>query len=203
MGLKFKVNPAVLIPRPETEFLVEKIIEQVNITNIQNPSIIDIGTGSGCIAVSLAHHITDSQITATDVSNEALDLAKSNASLNEINNLDFIHHDILNEEKLPVKNIDIIVSNPPYVSATEMNDLPQVIKNFEPEIALTDYDSGLQFYEKILSLIDKDLKCKFVFMEMNASLKQQIVNLTNSYNFKHVEVIPDLNNLPRILKIEM
>ena len=111
--------------------------------------------------------------------------------------------DVEGAEKLPINNnIDIIVSNPPYVSVAEMKDLPNEIKNFEPEVALTDFNSGLQFYKKILSLIDKDLKCKFTFMEMNANLNQQIVSLTNTYNFKHVEVIPDLNNLPRILKIE-
>jgi len=203
MGLQFKVTPAALIPRPETELLIEKIIESVNNLKLNNPSIIDIGTGSGCIAVSLAHYIKDSKINATDVSKEALDLAESNALLNNTDNIDFMHHDILKSEELPIKNVDIIVSNPPYVSKDEINDLPDEIKNFEPKVALTDYDSGLLFYEKILSLIDKDLKCKFVFMEMNANLKQQIVNLTTNYNFKHIEVVPDLNNLPRILKIEI
>jgi len=203
MGLQINVSPAVLIPRPETEFLVEHIIECTQNFNIKNPSIIDIGTGSGCIAISLARYIKDCKITATDISKEALDLAKSNASSNATDNIDFINHDILNAEKLPLKNVDIIVSNPPYVSTNEMSELPKEIRNFEPEIALTDYKTGLQFYEKILSLIDKDLKCKFVFMEMNANLKEQILNLTTNYIFKQVDVVHDLNNLPRILKIEI
>jgi len=203
MGLQINVSPAVLIPRPETEFLVEHIIECTQNFNIKNPSIIDIGTGSGCIAISLARYIKDCKITATDISKEALDLAKSNASSNATDNIDFINHDILNTEKLPLKNVDTIVSNPPYVSTNEMSELPKEIRNFEPEIALTDYKTGLQFYEKILSLIDKDLKCKFVFMEMNANLKEQILNLTTNYIFKQVDVVHDLNNLPRILKIEI
>jgi len=202
MGLQFKVTPAALIPRPETELLVEQIIETVKNSKIKNPSILDIGTGSGCIAISLEHYLQNSEITATDISKDALDLAQSNASINGITKIDFIHHDILTAEILPVKSVDIIVSNPPYVSTNEMSELPKEIRNFEPEIALTDYKSGMLFYEKILSLIDKDLKCKFVFMEMNTNLKQQIVNLVNKYNFNHIEVIPDLNNLPRILKIE-
>ena len=103
----------------------------------------------------------------------------------------------------PLDTIDIIISNPPYVSAVEMNDLPDEIKNYEPELALTDYKSGLDFYDKILSLIDKDLKCKFVFMEMNANLKEQIVNLANQFGFKQIDVVHDLNNLPRIIKIEI
>lgn len=203
MGLNFKVTSDVLIPRPETEFLVEHIIETVKNSKIKNPSIIDIGTGSGCIAISLAHHLADCIITATDVSQEALDLAQINSSTNEINNINFLNHDILSEKKIRLEKVDIIVSNPPYISKSEMKDLPDEIKNYEPEIALTDFKSGLIFYEKILSLIDKDLKCKFVFMEMNANLKKQIMNLTNKYEFKKVDVVHDLNNLPRILKIEI
>ena len=99
MSLPFKVTPAALIPRPETELLIEKIIESVNNSVLKNPSIIDIGTGSGCMAISLAYHLKKCKITATDVSKEALDLAKSNALLNEIDFIDFTNHDILKAEK--------------------------------------------------------------------------------------------------------
>ena len=118
---------------------------------MKNSSIIDIGTGSGCIAISLAHHLPEFDIIATDVSSDALELAKQNSSNNEIENIRFLHHDILKANSFPVKNVDIIVSNPPYVSKQEMNDLPVEIKNYEPEIALTDYDSGLLFNERIFS----------------------------------------------------
>jgi len=203
MGLNFKVTPAALIPRPETEILVERIIETVKNSKMKNPSIIDIGTGSGCIAISLAHHLPDCKITATDVSQEALDLAQLNSSTNRITNINLLNHDILTAKNFPLETVDIIVSNPPYVAANEMIDLPDEIKNYEPEIALTDYKSGLIFYEKILSLIDKDLKCKFVFMEMNANINKQIVNLSINFGFNQIEVIHDLNNLPRIIKIEI
>lgn len=203
MGLTFKVSPAALIPRPETELLVENIIETVNNFNMKNPSLIDVGTGSGCIAISLAHFIPDSKIIATDVSMPALKIARQNSIDNKVDNVNYILHNILETDKLPVKSIDIIVSNPPYVSKKEMIDLPGEIKDFEPEIALTDYDSGLLFYEKILSLIEKDLKCKFVFMEMNTNLKEQILTLASNFNFKLIDVLYDLNNLPRILKIEI
>ncbi len=203
MGLNFKVTPATLIPRPETELLVEHIIETVKNSKNENISIIDIGTGSGCIAISLAHYLTDCKIIATDISQEALNLAKNNATANKTNNVNFLKHDILMASKFPVDSIDIIVSNPPYISVAEMNDLPNEIKNFEPEVALTDNKNGILFYDKILSLIDKDLKCKFVIMEMNANLKDQIINIATKYGFTDLEIITDLNNLPRILKIRV
>ena len=203
MGLNFKVTPATLIPRPETELLVEHIIETVKNSKNENISIIDIGTGSGCIAISLAHYLTDCKIIATDISQEALNLAKNNATANKTNNVNFLKHDILMASKFPVESIDIIVSNPPYISVAEMNDLPNEIKNFEPEVALTDNKNGILFYDKILSLIDKDLKCKFVIMEMNANLKDQIINIATKYGFTDLEIITDLNDLPRILKIRV
>jgi release factor glutamine methyltransferase len=203
MGLHFNVNPAVFIPRPETEFMVDLIIETIEKTRIKNPFILDVGTGSGCIAISLAYHLPDSLITATDVSVDALGVAESNAKQNEIENISFLHHDIFAGDGFQAEKLDIIVSNPPYVSAEEMDELPEEIKNHEPSVALTDFKSGLLFYEQILSLIDKGLKCKFVFLEMNARLEAEILEIANGFRFKHVNVIPDLNNLPRILKIEV
>ena len=203
LGLKFKVSPATLIPRPETEYLVEKIVNTIKDSELENPSIIDIGTGSGCIAISLANSFPKCKIIATDISQDALDIAIINAEENNIHNVDFVKNDILTAKKLPLKSVDIVVSNPPYVAKNEMKNLPEEIINFEPEIALTDFKTGIVFYDTILSLIDKDLKCKFVFMEMNANLKEQILNLTDNYEFKQVDVVHDLNNLPRILKIEI
>ena len=203
MGLPFNVNSAVLIPRPETEFMVDHIIETIRNTQIKNPLVLDVGTGSGCIAISLAYHLPDSMITATDVSREALKVAVSNAKQINIKNINFIQHDILVGNDPPIEQVDIIVANPPYVSEEEMNNLPQEIKNFEPSLALTDFKSGLLFYEKILSLIDKGLKCKFAFLEMNANLKTEILEIASSFGFKNIMVIPDLNNLPRVLKIEI
>lgn len=203
MGLKFKVSPAALIPRPETELLVEKVIETAKKIVQKNLSILDIGTGSGCIAISLAHFLPNSRISATDISQPALDLSQTNAELNNVKNIKFLNHNILEADELPAQLSDIIVSNPPYISINEMQDLSKEIKNFEPEIALTDNNSGLKFYEKILSLIANDMKCKFVFMEMNSNLKDQILEITRKFNFKCIEVLNDLNNLPRILKIEI
>jgi release factor glutamine methyltransferase len=203
MGLNLKVTPDTLIPRPETEFLVEHIIKSVNNSINEIKTIIDIGTGSGCIATSLSHYLPGCKIFATDISQKAIDLAKTNASNNNLNNIIFLKHDILSAKNLPLETVDIVVSNPPYMSVNEMTDLADEIKNFEPEIALTDYKTGLLFYEKILSLIDKDLKCKFVFMEMNANNKDQIVSTAHNLGFSQVKVILDLNNLPRILEIRV
>lgn len=203
MGLNFKVSPAVLIPRPETELLVENIIETVKKSKNEIISIVDIGTGSGCIAISLTHYLPQCRITATDISQDALDLAQNNAADNNNNQVKFLKHDILSSRNFPIETTDIVVSNPPYVSIDEMSGLPDEIKRFEPEIALTDYNVGIRFYEKILSLIDDDLKCKFIFMEMNANFKDQIVEIAHKFNFTNIEVISDLNNLPRILKIRV
>ena len=203
MGLRFKVSPAALIPRPETELLVENIIETVKNSKSEILSIVDIGTGSGCIAISLAHYLPQCKITATDISQDALELAKINAADNNTNHVNFLKHDILSTKIFPLETVDIVVSNPPYVSINEMNGLADEIKKYEPEIALTDFKAGILFYEKILSLIDDGLKCKFVFMEMNASHKDQIVEIAHKFEFIHTEVISDLNNLPRILKIRV
>jgi release factor glutamine methyltransferase len=203
MGLRFKVSPAALIPRPETEILVENVIETVKNYKNEILSIVDIGTGNGCIAISLAHYLPQCKITATDISQDALELAKINAAENNTNHVNFLKQDILSTKIFPLETVDVVVSNPPYVSIDEMDSLANEIKKHEPEIALTDFKTGMLFYEKILSLIDDGLKCKFVFMEINANHEDQILEIAHKLGFKHTEVISDLNNLPRILKIRV
>ena len=121
MGLCFEVSPDVLIPRPETELLVEEVLKLS--VDLQAPTILDIGTGSGCIAISLAQLWPGSRIIATDVSEAALHMARNNAGVNNVaERIRFLLHDILNET-LPVDSFDIIVSNPPYIAADEMEGL--------------------------------------------------------------------------------
>uniref|UniRef100_UPI00404AA697 peptide chain release factor N(5)-glutamine methyltransferase n=1 Tax=Gelidibacter sp. TaxID=2018083 RepID=UPI00404AA697 len=137
-GLPFKVNSHTLIPRPETEELVELVINNVKLKSTRPLSILDIGTGTGCIAISLAKHIVNAQVFAVDVSNDALKVAKENAVLNAVN-VEFLKADILNwqsESRLQELKFDIIVSNPPYVRHLEKAEMKANVLQHEPHLAL-------------------------------------------------------------------
>ncbi len=152
-GLTFKVNPSVLIPRPETESLVTHILDWIKAKNILNPSIIDLGTGSGCIAASLKKNIFGrSEVWALDISTQALDVARSNAKRLKAE-IKFIEGDILSaqtDQILP-SSFDIIVSNPPYVPDVDYETLQPDILNYEPKNALVAGPLGLYFYEAIFA----------------------------------------------------
>ena len=138
-GLEFKVNSSVLIPRPETEIIVEKIIDD----NKDKPSlkILDVGTGSGIIAVCLAKHLTESKVSAIDISFDALETAKGNASLNEVGDrVNFFQADILKDE-IPENGFDVIASNPPYISNDEFSSLQPELRIFEPKMPVLTFDS--------------------------------------------------------------
>jgi len=204
MGLSFKVTPEVLIPRPETEILIEKILLLRDSQSLSSPTIWDIGTGSGCIAVSVAHFWPESRILASDISEKSLSLAEENASQNDvINRVKFLKHDILRDPVNSSTQADIIVSNPPYVSLEEFENLGDEVRLFEPKIALTDNAEGLTFYEKIFSLIEEDGRCKFIFLEMSGTQTEKIIKIAHKYKFADFSVFNDLNNLPRILQINI
>lgn len=169
-GLEFEVNEHVLIPRPETEELVEWIIKtQISNFKFQNPIILDIGTGSGCIAISLAKNISNAVVYALDVSEKALKIAQKNAQKNEVE-VHFIESDILkitDLEQLPTPNFslpthfDIIVSNPPYVRELEKQEIKKNVLDYEPHLALFVEDNdALIFYRKIAELAQKNLSVK-------------------------------------------
>ena len=222
MGYPFNVNPNVLIPRPETEILVEEVLKLQNDSSIKNPTILDIGTGSGCIAVSLALEWKGSRLTAVDASTSALETANQNCQLNEISaqkaqsnqnqekdssrHLILMEQDILNPWPQTIENqFDIIVSNPPYVTNDEMKSLQPEVRDFEPHAALTDFDDGLTFYKRIFDMIaeKKELECRYLFLEMSGSQPDKIVELARKKTFKKIEIIPDLNKIDRVLKIEV
>jgi len=222
MGYPFNVNPNVLIPRPETEILVEEVLKLQNDSSIKNPTILDIGTGSGCIAVSLALEWKGSRLMAVDASTPALETANQNCQLNEISaqkaqsnqnqekdssrHLILMEQDILNPWPQTIENqFDIIVSNPPYVTNDEMKSLQPEVRDFEPHAALTDFDDGLTFYKRIFDMIGekKELECRYLFLEMSGSQPDKIVELARKKTFKKIEIIPDLNKIDRVLKIEV
>ena len=199
-GLEFNVNENVLIPRPETEELVEWIISSaVNMPKFTNLKILDIGTGSGCIAISLAKNISDAQVFAIDISEKALATAKENADLNEVA-VAFIQRNILETNNLE-QQFDIIVSNPPYVRNLEKAEIkPNVLAN-EPHLALFVEDNdALIFYRKIAELAIKNLTPEGkLFFEINQYLGKETVELLENMHFKNIELRKDIYGNDRMI----
>ena len=202
-GMQFQVDENVLIPRPETEELVSQLVS-CSVSQLSSPScrILDIGTGSGCIAISLAKLIKNSEVTAIDISEKALLVAKRNAEANNVS-VNFIQADILNiKEGLFDKKFDIIVSNPPYVCESEKKEMRANVLEYEPASALfVSDDDPLLFYRKILDFAQKNLKeGGEVWFEINEKLGVETKNLCIERNFKNVEIISDFRGKDRIVK---
>ena len=199
-GLEFTVDENVLIPRPETEELVDWIIKlNCRISNNKNIKILDIGTGSGCIAISLANNIPDSEVFAIDISEKALDVAKKNAILNKVP-VTMLHKNILETTDLNQK-FDIIVSNPPYVRNIEKSEIkPNVLDN-EPHLALFVSDTEpLIFYKKIAELAAANLKINGqLFFEINQYLGKETQDLLKSIGLKNIELRKDIYGNDRMI----
>ena len=204
-GLRFMVEDGVLIPRPETEEMVKMIANSVGTRRATSVhcSILDIGTGSGCIAISLAKLLKDSTVTAVDVSEKALEIAKKNAEANDVN-VNFILDDILNpkNQELIDNQYDIIVSNPPYVCESEKIEMRANVLDYEPSTALFVPDNDpLIFYRKILEFAQKTLKpAGEIWFEINEKFGEEMKNLCLEKGFKNVEIIKDFRERDRILK---
>jgi len=206
-GLAFKVNEGTLIPRPETEELVEWIISEAKQKKLDGKElkILDIGTGSGCIAVALAKNLPKAKVYALDVSKEALIMANRNAKLNAVEVV-FIEASILDvvNEKVALEGggFDIIVSNPPYVRHLEKLEMkPNVLKN-EPHLALfVEDDNALQFYRAITEFTIRNLsKNGSLYFEINEYLGKEMIDLLEAYNFNDIELRQDLFGKDRMLK---
>jgi len=206
MGLEFKVTPQVLIPRDDTEILVEKVIKLINEKKaLSNPRILDLCTGSGCIAISLAKFIKNAQVLATDISQDALEVAKENAFLNGVDNrVNFLRCDIFPRNgHCGVGNdniFDLIVSNPPYVKQGDIADLEPEVRN-EPVIALNGGVDGLDFYCLIIGQAHKYLKNGgFLILELGFGQSKQVKDLfKEAKNFKVIEIVKDYNNIDRVI----
>lgn len=205
MGLEFKVTPDVLIPRPETEILVETVIKYANrLAPIACP-ILELGTGSGCIAVSLAKYLPEFQITATDVSKKALLVARYNAKLNKVGKkIKFLKGDLFKAFSVSDVRYQICVSNPPYIASSEIKRLQPEVQ-FEPEVALNGGSDGLYFYENIIKSSPKYLRgCGFLIFEIGFNQKDAVKKyIQNSGYFEIIEVIKDYSNLDRVVVARM
>nr|WP_315162216.1 peptide chain release factor N(5)-glutamine methyltransferase [uncultured Flavobacterium sp.] len=199
-GLDFEVNENVLIPRPETEELVEWILEsRKSKVESQNIRILDIGTGSGCIAISLAKNIPNAQVFAIDVSEKALATAKKNAERNAVE-VTFLNQNILETEDLR-QQFDIIVSNPPYVRNLEKEEIKKNVLDNEPHLALFVEDNdALIFYKKIAELAQKNLSENGqLYFEINQYLGKETVDLLEKMNFKNIELRRDIYGNDRMI----
>jgi len=203
-GRRFLVNDSVLIPRPETEELVKYIVDkqktQFPVTNNQL-QILDIGTGSGCIAISLAKELPNFKVTAYDISEKALETAKTNAELNKAN-ITFKKVDILNNQfSILNSKFSIILSNPPYVTKQEIDRMQKNVLDFEPHLALFVEDAEpLIFYEAIANfafnnLIDNGL----VAVEINEALGEETADVFRRKGFSEVEIIKDIHQKDRFV----
>jgi release factor glutamine methyltransferase len=197
-GLNFRVNRHVLIPRQETELLVDQIIKN---RNREKFSVLDIGTGSGCIIISLKKNIPDILAEAIDISREALEVAMNNAFENRVS-VTFHHADIL-DSSLTLNSYDVIVSNPPYVRELEKIQMHSNVVDYEPQLALFVPDNeALKYYISIARFAKSHLNDEgTIWLEINEALADETSSVFQKHGFSKTDVIQDLNGKDRILKI--
>lgn len=193
---KFFVNKDVLDPRPESELIIQRVLQYFPDMN-QKLKILDIGTGSGCLAISLAKEYKKSMITATDISKAALMIAKNNSiKLLCDNQINFAHCNLIKD----IEKYDIVVSNPPYLSNIEYNNTSNEIQLFEPKIAFIGGKSGLKFYKEISFFLDKILNLhSFAFLEIGAHQAKDVIKIFRENNIKLLELVNDIQGLDRML----
>jgi release factor glutamine methyltransferase len=225
-GLDFVVSPAVLIPRPETEHLVEAVLELAR--GVQRPKLVDVGTGSGCIALALAHELPDAEVYAVDLSPEALEIARANGARLQLDKrVRFLQCNVLepvlagpsavipdrqavipSEDFSPSRgtcfsefhDLDFVVSNPPYVAFSEADKVQKSVQQFEPTMAVF---AGLHGTDVIVPLIEQAHRTLkpggWLALEMGYSMRDEVVNLLSPTMWERVRVVPDLQGIPRVV----
>lgn len=197
MGLNFYVNENVLIPRQDTESLIEKLLEKNQTAQFRTG--IDIGTGSGCIGISLAYYIKGLQMTLIDISDKALEVAKRNIKANHLEQvISILESDVLKEYK--GEKVDLIVSNPPYISKEDMVDLMIEVRDHEPHLALTDEGDGLYFYRVISKEAKKHLKQGgLLAYEIGYNQGEAVTTILENENYEAIELFKDLAGNDRVI----
>lgn len=195
-GYRFNVREGVLIPRPETELLVEQCIELLK--EEDEPRILELGIGSGAISISLGKEIKDSKILGVDISEAALEIALENKQLNEVKNVKFIRSDLF--ENVSYDKFNLIVSNPPYIPDYEYEKLDEKVKKYEPELALTTVDNGLFFYKKITREAKKYLRQGgYLAFEIGYNQGVAVKEILELNDFRNIQVLYDYAGLDRIV----
>ncbi len=199
-GRRYIVNSKVFIPRQETERIIDLAIEKSNL--IESPYILDIGTGSGCIALTCASEIPNSKVFGIDISSDALQIAEENKSRLRLKNVYFTIVDILID--IPYnssRKYDLLASNPPYVSKKEMKNISKEIKNFEPCIALTDFEDGLIFYHRLAELGRRIVKGNgWMILEVGlGNHPNEVLSIFKDSNYRNVKLVKDFNGDNRVL----
>jgi release factor glutamine methyltransferase len=201
-GLEFEVTPAVLIPRPETEHVIEVVMERLGAQRRQeNLRAADIGTGSGCIAVALATELCDAKIVATDISGEALEVARRNAKRHGVlERIQFVECDLLSAAAAGGPVFDLIVSNPPYLARNEEAQLPQDVRAHEPHQALFGGVMGTEIYARLIAEAAEHLRCDgLLAMEIGYGALEEIRLMLQTAEWRDIHVTNDLAGIPRVV----
>ncbi len=200
MGMKFFVDRNVLIPRPETEVLVEKVIETLRELDMTNPSILDIGTGSGNVALALARAFPGAQVMAVDKSKDALQVAARNMSRHRITTVSLMEADVFSDF-LPDRKFDLIASNPPYISGEEFAGLPPEIRDHEPRMATCDEGDGYRVLDRIAERARSMLNSGgFLFMEIGYSQSEHVLATLTHAGYVSVNLFNDYSGVPRVVR---
>jgi len=197
-GLEFEVNPDVLIPRPETELIVEEVTRLAS--HLEPQLIIDVGTGSGCLAITMARELPLADVTATEISEPALNVARRNAErLGVSGRVRFVATDLLAGVELEQK-ADFIVSNPPYVAAQELPNIQREVREWEPKVALTDFGDGLSFFRRLLVEAPPLIKSGgYLICEMGFTQSEMVANLAGGGAWREKRLLEDLQGIPRTI----
>ena len=199
-GLEFEVTPEVLIPRPETELIIEETIRLAVEARLAEPVIVDVGTGSGCIGVTLARELKEARLIATDLSAAALRVARRNAQRHGVlARLNFVAANLLDAlAEMPFA--DFIISNPPYIAAHEMPGLQREVRDWEPRVALTDSGDGFEFYRRLLHDAPARLKPGGrLICEMGYNQSERIAGMVDAAVWDEPQVLHDLQGIPRTI----
>jgi release factor glutamine methyltransferase len=196
-GLSFRVTPAVLIPRPESEGIVEEALAELGGTD--EPTIVDVGCGSGCLAVAIAHALPGARLTATDASPAALAIARENSLRHGVaDRIEFLEGDLL--DPLTLRDVDAIVSNPPYIADVDLENLEPEVSEHEPRQALSGGADGLSVIERLLPAAHRAL-CNggLLFMEIGHDQDRRVRTLLESSGLTHLRTTRDLAGIPRVI----
>jgi len=204
MGLQLRVDPAVLIPRPETETLVEQaMLACKDFEDGRGVSAIELGTGSGNIAIALAKFVKHLSVVSIDNSQQALDLARENAASHRVSTtIEFSLMDMFEPvDQLLLRRFDLLVSNPPYISGEDWETLPTEIKRYEPRGALTDFKDGFEFHKRIVELAPYLLKNEgTILVEVGFGQSKHVCELMRGAGFRDVVSLPDLQGIQRVVR---